>query len=223
VHKLVPLSVALASCIASSAVAQNKPKDDIDTLREQGYFVTTISPIFSQLVMLSFPKGFETVFENTNGNRYTREAVLKGETVDRWTQMITVTGAKGLAANPKLSPQSLAEQIATGFKGACPDTFSAGEVGDFKIGGRDAFIVWASCGTVDADEPKHSESALLIALKGTVDYYTIQWAERDAASSQPIVFNEEKWIDRLYKLSPIRLCALVPREAPPYPSCFNRK
>jgi hypothetical protein len=213
----------LASCIASSAVAQNKPKDDIDTLREQGYFVTTISPIFSQLVMLSFPKGFETVFENTNGNRYTREAVLKGETVDRWTQMITVTGAKGLAANPKLSPQSLAEQIATGFKGACPDTFSAGEVGDFKIGGRDAFIVWASCGTVDADEPKHSESALLIALKGTVDYYTIQWAERDAASSQPIVFNEEKWIDRLYKLSPIRLCALVPREAPPYPSCFNRK
>jgi hypothetical protein len=173
--------------------------------------------------MLSLPKGFETVFENTNGNRYTREAVLKGETVDRWTQMITVTGAKGLAANRKLSPQSFAEQIATGFKGACPDTFSTAAVGDLKIGGRDAFVAWASCGAVDADEPKHSESALLIALKGTVDYYTIQWAERDPASSQPIAFNEEKWIDRLYKLSPIRLCPLVPREAPPYPSCFNRK
>jgi hypothetical protein len=221
--RLALLSIALASCVSSAAMAQNKPKDDIDALREQGYSVTMISPIFSQLVMLSFPKGFETVFENTNGNRYTREAVLKGETVDRWTQMITVTGAKGLAASPKLSPQSFAEQIATGFKGACPDTFSATAVGAMKISGRDAFAAWASCGTVDSDEPKHSESALLIAIKGTTDYYTIQWAERDPASSQPIVFNDEKWTDRLNKLSPIKLCPLMPREAPLYPSCVNQK
>jgi hypothetical protein len=222
-RKHVAPSIVLALCIASSAMAQDKTKDDIDALREQGYSVRMISPIFSQLVMLSFPKGFETVFENTNGNRYTREAVLKGETVDQWTQMITVTGAKGLAASADLSAQSVVEQIASGFKGACPDTFSANAVGAMKISGRDAFAAWASCGTVQSDEPKHSESALLIAIKGSADYYTVQWAERDPASSQPIAFNDEKWKDRLDKLKPIKLCRLMPREAPLYPSCVNQK
>jgi len=134
-----------------------------------------------------------------------------------------VTGAKGLAASPDLSAQSVVEQIASGFKGACPDTFSANAVGAMKISGRDAFAAWASCGTVQSDEPKHSESALLIAIKGTADYYTIQWAERDPASSQPIAFNDERWKDRLDKLKPIKLCRLIPREAPLYPSCVNQK
>jgi hypothetical protein len=107
-----------------------------------------ISPIFSQLVMLSFPKGFKTVFEHTNGKQYTREAVLEGETVDQWTQMITVTGAKGLAANRNLTAQSFVERIASGFKGACPDTYSAEAVGAMKFSGRDAFVILAGCGSI---------------------------------------------------------------------------
>jgi hypothetical protein len=230
-RKPAALLVALASCICFSAIAQEKGQErgrekdnvDIDALREQGYSVKMISPIFSQLVMLSFPKGFTTVFEDTSGKQYTREAVLEGETVDKWTQMITVTGAKGLAANANSTAQSFVEQIAGGFKGACPDSFSAKGLGALKISGREAFAALAGCGSVSSDGSEHSEAALIIAIKGTVDYYTIQWAERGPASPRPMVFNDATWTDRFNKLSPIKLCPLMPREAPLYPTCVNQK
>jgi hypothetical protein len=219
--RLVALLVGLASGIAVPAGAQDKA--DINALREQGYSVQMISPIFGQLVMLSLPKGFTTVFENTSGNQYTREAVLDGESVERWSQMITVTGAKGLAANPRVTAQSFVEQIAGGFKNACPDTFSARRLGALKISGRDAFIAVAGCGTVSSDGSVHSESALLIAIKGTADYYTIQWAERGPASAGPMTLDEPIWKDRFNKLGPIKLCPIKPGEPPPYPSCANQK
>ena len=55
-----------------------------------------ISPIFGQLVTFTMPSNFVAVFENTKGGHYMREAVLTGETPERWTQMITVTGEKGM-------------------------------------------------------------------------------------------------------------------------------
>jgi hypothetical protein len=219
--RLVALLVGLASAIAVPASAQDKT--DIEALRKQGYSVRMISPIFSQLVMLSLPKGFTTVFENTSGSQYTREAVLDGESVERWSQMITVTGAKGLAANPRLTAQSFVEQIAGGFKNACPDTFSAKGLGALKISGRDAFIALAGCGTVASDGSARSESALLVVIKGTADYYTIQWAERGPASARPMVLDEAMWKERFDRLGPIKLCPVKPGEAPPYPSCADQK
>jgi hypothetical protein len=226
-RKHLPIAVTAIAmfmfCASFSAMAEEKTEDDIDALRAKGYRVRIISPIFSQLVTFSFPKGFKMVFENTNGGRYIREAVLDGETADQWSQMITVTGAKGLSANPNLSAQSFIERIASGFKGACPDTFSSKVVGTTKFSGRDAFIALSACGMMEADGAKYSESALLIGIKGSADYYTIQWAERDRASSQPMTFDDSKWAERLKELSPIKLCRIVANEAPLYPSCINQK
>jgi hypothetical protein len=224
-RKHLPIAVATIAAVILwlPAMAQEKTEDDIDALRAKGYKVSVISPIFGQLVMFSFPKGFKTVFENTNGGRYIREAVLDGETADQWSQMITVTSAKGLAANPNLSPQSFIERIVSGFKGACPDTFSSKVVGTTKFSGRDAFMALSACGTMEADGAKYSESALLIGIKGSADYYTIQWAGRERASSQPMAFDDSKWAERLKELNPIKLCRIVASEAPLYPSCSNQK
>ncbi len=216
----VPLLVVVMSSFASLAAAQDK---DIDALRAQGYSVKVISPIFSQLVMFSLPKGFTTVFEDSNGQQYTREAVLEGETVEHWSQMITVTGAKGLTATPNLTTQLFLERMASGFESACPDSFSAKALGPTKISGRDAFMALAGCGTVSSGGDSHREAALLIAIKGAADYYTIQWAERGPASATPIAFDDATWTKRLDALSPIKVCPLLPREAPLYPSCSTQK
>ena len=104
---------------------------------------TVISPIFGQLVTFSIPASFAAVSENTNGPSYIREAVLKGETARSWTQMITVTGAKGLADNPKVSPETLAGSIVGGFKSACPDSFTAHGFGPAKFGDQDAYVAVA--------------------------------------------------------------------------------
>lgn len=177
-----------------------------------------ISPIFGQLVMFSMPASFVAVSEGTRGPSYIREAVLKGETTERWTQMITVTGAKGAASTPGVSPQSFAASIAGGFKAACPGTFAVKGLGATQFGDRDGFVVVAGCGRVEGSPDKHSETALIAVVKGSSDYYTLQWAERSAPVDTPAI-DDAKWQQRIRLLQPIRLCPIIPGEAAPYPSC----
>ena len=182
---------------------------------------TVISPIFGQLVAFSMPASFVTAFENTNGPNYIREAVLKGETVKAWTQMITVTGAKGTAANPKISPESFAGSMVGGFRSACPDTFIAKGFGPAKFGEHYAYVAVASCGRVESSADKHSETALIVTVKGSSDYYTLQWAERAPGAGKSVI-EEAKWQARLRQLQPIRVCPIIPGERAPYPSCAGR-
>jgi hypothetical protein len=198
--------VALGALLISSAASAENPTA-----------FTVISPIFGQLVAFSMPMNFISVYEKTTGPSYIREAVPKGETAEHWTQMITVTGAKGLASSPNATPEKFAGYFADGFKNACPDTFAAEGLGATRFGGYDAYVVIASCGRVD----QRSESALIVTIKGSADYYTMQWAERAAASDKPSI-DAAKWRARLSQLQPILLCPIVPGETAPYPSCVGK-
>jgi hypothetical protein len=210
--------VVTAALFAGTAMAQN-PGANRDGAPAS---FTAISPIFSQLVRFAMPSGFSVVFENAKENSYIREAVLKGETAKAWTQMITVTGAKGLAGAPNYSPQNHAGRIADGFKKACPESFAARGIGAMTFGDREAFVALAGCGKVDGGAGAHSETALIVAVGGDADAYTIQWAERGPASAEAAI-DFSKWRGRLQALMPIRLCARVPGEAAPYPSCLRQK
>lgn len=180
-----------------------------------------ISPVFGQLVSFAMPSNFSAVFENTRGGHYIREAVLKGETPERWTEMITVTGEKGMTTTPGSSPEKFAGSIAGGFKSACPDSFAARSLGATAFGRFEGFVAVIGCGRVDSGPTRHSETALLVTLKGTTDYYTIQWAERGPESDEPPV-KDDRWQVRLRALSPIELCPIVAGEAAPFPSCVNK-
>ena len=182
---------------------------------------TVISPVFGQLVRFSMPATFAAVTERTKDNFYIREAVPKGETARQWSQMITITGARGQAEADTFSPQGLAGVIAGGFKRACPDSFVAHGLGATKFGAHEAYAAVASCGRAGADG--HSETALIIAVKGSSDAYTIQWAEHGQPASSDRDIDEAKWRGRLDALMPIRLCPIVPGEAAPYPSCLQQK
>jgi hypothetical protein len=205
--RITVAATALLSALVVPASAESQPKA-----------FTVISPIFGQLVSFSMPLNFAVVFENTKGAQYTREAVPKGETAERWTQMITVTGAKGLAGNANVTPEKFAGGMAGGFKRLCPDSFAAKGLGAARFGGADAFVAVAGCGTVEG----RSETVLIAVVKGSADLYTVQWAERGAAMSAPPV-EDARWVERLRMLQPIMLCAIVPGEVAPYPSCLGKK
>jgi len=211
----------------TSAIAQNATpagQNKVEAFREQGYSVRSISPIFSQLVVFSLPKGFTTTaFESTKGSSYIRESVLPGESVEKWSQMVTVTGAKGLASNPNITPQIFAARMADGIKNVCPTSFAAVGLGAFKIGNYDAFAAITGCGIVQPIDKPYSETTLLIIIKGESDYYSIQWAERGASSPTPMKYDQEKWVGRLKTLAPFKLCPIVPGEPAPYPSCVGGK
>lgn len=189
---------------------------------ENATSMLAISPIFSQLVAFKMPLGFHVVNEETAPHSYTREAVPHGETANRWTQMITVTGYKGVAADPGPPPAVLINSIAGGFRKVCPDTVSVGDLGDPPIDGYPAALAFVGCGTANNGGYAHSEAVLILAIKGTQDYYTIQWAERGVAQATHIAFDEQHWLDRLKQLMPVFLCAKVAGEEAPYPSCLSR-
>jgi hypothetical protein len=177
-----------------------------------------IEPILGQLVGFNLPAGFEMGQVQSNADQYFRGAFLKGETEKTWTQMITITGAKD--ADPKKSAQFVAAHISSSIQRQCPDTFSVKPMGPTKIDGQDAFVAIASCGKVGAD--KHSETALMITIRGAKAIYTVQWAERTPSNAENLTIDESKWKGRLEKLIPFRVCPVVAGEKAPYPSCGRK-
>jgi hypothetical protein len=201
----------MMAALVSPATAEDAPK-----------FFTAISPIFGQLVAFSQPASFVPAYEKADGSNYIREVVPKGETVDQWSQMITVTGVKELAMTREVYPITVTSTIANGFKKSCPKTFAAMSVPPPDIPGYRSFAAVVGCGSVAAaDGTQRSEAALIIAVKGEADYYTLQWAERGKATGQPFAIDKLVWERRLKDLGPIRLCPIITGEKAPFPSCLG--
>jgi hypothetical protein len=86
--RVFSMAVALLGIRLRAMAATDSMPQSVDALRQQGYTVKYAAPIFGQLLMTAFPPGFTTAFEKTNGGHYIREAVLQGETVDKWHREI---------------------------------------------------------------------------------------------------------------------------------------
>ena len=199
----LPLALAAASGIAGPSAPR------------------TISPVFHQLVAFSLPASFKMAFENTTDRLESREYVPEGESVDEWTKMITFTGVRGLAYNKEATPQAYLLALGRGFQRHCPDTFVSLDLGPQPSIPQASFITVASCGRVSSGGKAHSETSVMLAIKGTDDYYTLQWTERGRDSSHPLALDSRYWSSRLAQLTPVQLCPIVPGEAPPYPSCAS--
>jgi hypothetical protein len=166
---------------------------------------TATSPIWSQTVAFTMPSGFVTNFENTSGPHYIREAVLKGESSDKWTQMITVSGERNASSTAGITPEKFANSMAAGFKRACPASFAAKAIGGGTTSGYASFVAIMSCGTSPTTGGATSESTVVLVVAGKKDYYTLQWAVRTAPSSTPMQLDVSQWKARLARLQPVEV------------------
>ncbi len=161
----------------------------------------SLSNVFSQQVIYTIPNGFsnQLLSERANDNNYLHERGLIGENADNWTQVITVTGLKNTAANKSLTPMTLIGMVTLDFQKTCPSSFNGIKFFEGTVGnGIPAAVAVLSCGTANGK----SETTLITAIKGTNDYYTVQWAERGKASKKPLKIEEQKWGARLNLLAP---------------------
>ena len=190
-----------------------------------GPTITAVTPIFGQVIAVRYPSQFKMVNEETKGKNYLQESVKSGETVDQWSEMITLTGHKGIASLPKASVKGFVLDIFKGFQTVCPTTYSILELGPRNLDGRESFSAIGSCGNVStaqeaAKHAAHSETALVVGIKGSADMYTIQWAERGQPSNRPLTLDPAVWADRFKQLEPIRVCEHGPNEVQ---DCAARK
>jgi hypothetical protein len=186
---------------------------------------TAVTPIFSQVIALEYPTQFKMVYEEAKGGSYIQESVKAGDTVDRWSEMITVTGRQGAASLAQTSVKSFVLNIFKNFQSACPATYSTLELGSRKVDGREGFAAVASCGSVSTTEEAaknaaHSETALVLGIRGSADIYTVQWAQRGQASTHPLTLDAAVWVDRFKQLDPIRVCERGPNQIQ---DCASRK
>ena len=214
-HAAAP-AAASASALTSASDAQRVAAEDKT--------VGTISPVFDQLLYFQMPTAFTTVYEKAREADYIREAVLQGESADNWTQMVTVTGRKNLAADhPDETPRQFGQAIVDGYRQACPTTLAVRKLQEGPLYGNDTLVMVVSCGLVSAPAGSggRSETAAIAVVKGAKDFYTLQWAERGGPSNKPLPIDAKRWAARMKRLMPLKLCAIVPGEAPPYPSCVG--
>ena len=183
---------------------------------------TIIAPVFAQLITGPLPDGFAPAFENADATGYINESVPKGETLENWTQLITLTGAKGLAVGETpTTAAAFADFLAARYRAVCPDAFVAEQFETPKIkGARENFMGYLSCGAVNGGP--QSESMVFMVMVGAEDIYTLQWAEHTAATATGVAYSAEKWGPRLdVMIGATRLCEVLPGEAAPYPSCVQ--
>lgn len=199
--------IALVLLPASAALAADQPG------------VPTVVAVFSQLVRYSAPAEFKIADEHNNGSFYIREYVPGGESSDQWTRMLELTGTRDLATNAAATPQALVARMAASFREHCPATFAMQELGPRSVDGYDGFVTVASCGRV-LGKSGYSETAVMLAVRGAKDFYTLQWAERGSGSPHTPAIDRAYWEKRLAQLEPVKLCAIVPGETPPYASCL---
>jgi hypothetical protein len=207
--------------LASIAEAQTI-QDKIYEVGEQGNSVGSVTPVFSQIIKFNYPKGFVPAFENTKNGLYTQEHVLKGETVEIWTQMFSLFGFKDFSKNPNIPLNGFGARYLAMTQQACPNSYFGGKLTDLKVGAYDAGVWFFSCGSVKNRNGVNSEATMSIVIKGENDFYNIQWAERGEPQETAMKFDEAKWIARFKAIMPIKFCQKVPGEIFPYPSCLDK-
>lgn len=173
--------------------------------------VTATARVYDRIAAFALPEGFLGAYENEEGGSYLLEFVPEGESVEGWSEMITLSGAKGLAVQMP-APLDVAAAIGAGFRESCPESYRGSDEGTQQVAGGDAaHLVLFSCGAAGAE----TESALILVVISGEAVFTLQWAERGAA----VPPDADIWLPRFDMVLSLRLCPVVEGEEPPYPSC----
>lgn len=180
--------------------------------------MTAATRAYGRIVAFPLSAGFVAVHESERDGQYLLELLPSGETVEDWSQMITLSAAEGLAQRGA-DPFEMASMIGDGFRAACPDTFWGSDEGAQAVDGADgAHLVAFSCGDSGGGQ---AEIALILVATSGPDLFTLQWAERGPASDRQVLPDMGTWRARGEALLRLRLCPVVAGEDPPYPSCIE--
>ena len=213
-------AVSLLALTSAFAQAPAPSLARLDLVPRQGTSEAAIQPIFSQIVLFAMPDGFHALPPILRKGHYVQQSVPTHESAARWTQMITVTGDEALAFSGRTYPQKMVDDFVARTKRTCPDSFGAAPLPNVFVGSYDTAVAVAGCGSAAGGQ---SETTMQMVVKGGMDVYTFEWAVRGPASRGPLKIDPSDWTARLLRLAPVRVCAVVANEQPPYPSCLWKR
>ena len=190
---------------------------------ETGKVPRAAAPVYDSVVVFALPGGFEPAFENEQNGAYILELVPQGQSLDAWTEMLTLTGVDNAQQNAGMSAKEIVdwglEKIARGYEAGClqPLTFEA--FNDPPPPGAEDGVL-AHVGCPEVRQTGQSEQMMFWLAVREGDLFTLQWAERGPATDS-LTFDPPKWFDRFEVLKAMALCGPEPGEKAPYPSCLD--
>ena len=145
--------------------------------------------------------GFAEVHRDEGANGMIIERVPNGESVERWSRMITVQRFTGAAQG--LSPQQLLVNMANGLSTGCPGA-QASQIVRLTVSSRPAARFRVDCPRNPGTGLPETFTALAIA--GATDLHVAQVAFRRVPSQA-----DDAWAAR--QISSVALCSAASRES----------
>jgi hypothetical protein len=121
--------------------------------------------------------GFTVGYQAANAAQSIREEVPRGETVERWTRMVTTQRFTGLAA--RTTPGAYARTIADSVPRACPGA-AISPVSGLMVSGRPSVRFQVDC---PRNQNGQAETFILLAIAAQSDMHVKQVAFRGAKSA----------------------------------------
>jgi hypothetical protein len=142
-------------------------------------------------LLVTAPPGYKIGFNDTKPKMLMTEFVPDKETVENWTEMVTVQVFRGL----KTTPRAFMEDIAERWRTACPEAAEAHTVADALENGYPTRVWLLHC-------PKNPQSGKpeitwFKAVEGNDAFYVVQKAFRFEPSKEQIT----RWMGYLRKVS----------------------
>lgn len=128
--------------------------------------------------------GFVLGYSAANAAQSIREEVPRGESVERWSRMVTTQRFTGLAA--RSTPAAYARTIADQTPQACPGAIVS-PVASLTVSSRAAARIQVDCPRSQSGLP---ESFILLAIAGQNDMHVRQVAFRGARSAADLAWAE---------------------------------
>ena len=142
-------------------------------------------------LLVTAPPGYKVGFSDKKPNMLMTEFVPAKETVENWTEMVTVQVFFGL----KATPQQFMDDMGERWRAACPEAEEAHTVADAPENGYPTLVWLLSC-------PKNPgtgkpEITWFKAVQGNDSFYLVQKAFKFEPSKEQIT----RWMGYLRKVS----------------------
>ena len=160
-----------------------------------GFPIAAQAQFKDENLLQKLPPGYKIAMQTRNGNAAITQMVPEGESINGWTETITVNVFLG---EKKASVEQFQQFSLMRWTGGCPGVAGANEIKPIAKGTDNGypFAIWSlSCKRAPGAGP--SEFAWFKAIKGNDSFYVIQKSSR----AEPSPEQAAQWVRYLEKLS----------------------
>jgi hypothetical protein len=179
-----PAWLLIATLYASALLADTGDwrKIELQDIPDSVERVSVSAPVFGQVVHFPVSKYWKAAHEQATTGEYILELIPQDETLDTWTEMLSLHGYRGKGKADPVIPEAMMVMMAMRLVQVCAGRQIIVPLGERQVDAHDAYAAIMGCGSVVGGDPEvrsdQGEVAYYLVIKGAEDLYMLQSAVR---------------------------------------------